>query len=59
MSKIDNEELLALTDRIINSGVLGRSKKYGAILRYLVECLDYRKIAQGSCHCGGCAGQGS
>jgi len=38
MSKIDNEELLALTDRIINSGVLGRSKKYGAILRYLVDC---------------------
>ena len=38
MSKIDNDELLALTDRIINSGVLGRSKKYGAILGYLVEC---------------------
>src|SRR6056300_1620477 len=38
MSKIDNEELLALTDRIINSGVLGRSKKYGAILRYQVDC---------------------
>lgn len=38
MSKIDNEELQALTDRIINSGVLGRSKKYGAILRYLVDC---------------------
>lgn len=38
MSKIDNQELQALTDRIINSGVLGRSKKYGAILRYLVDC---------------------
>jgi hypothetical protein len=38
MSQIDNDELQALTERIINSGVLGRSKKYGAILRYLVEC---------------------
>ncbi len=38
MSKIDKDELLALTDRIINSGVLGRSKKYGAILGYLVDC---------------------
>jgi len=38
MSRIDNEELQALADRIIKSGVLGRSKKYGAILRYLVDC---------------------
>ena len=38
MSQIDNDELQALTERIISSGVLGRSKKYGAILRYLVEC---------------------
>lgn len=38
MTPIDNKELHALTDRIINSGVLGRSKTYGAILRYLVEC---------------------
>ena len=38
MSQIDSDELQALTERIISSGVLGRSKKYGAILRYLVEC---------------------
>lgn len=38
MAQIDSDELHALTERIINSGVLGRSKTYGAILRYLVEC---------------------
>lgn len=38
MQQLDKEALYALTDRIINSGVLGRSKTYGAILRYLVEC---------------------
>lgn len=38
MTQIDIDELHALTKRIINSGVLGRSKTYGAILRYLVEC---------------------
>lgn len=38
MSGISPDELNALAERIINSGVLGRSKKYGAILRYLVEC---------------------
>ncbi|MDG2176440.1 MAG: hypothetical protein P8M72_09995 [Gammaproteobacteria bacterium] len=38
MSGISPDELHALSERIINSGVLGRSKKYGAILRYLVEC---------------------
>jgi hypothetical protein len=38
MTQIDIDELHALTERIINSGVLGRSKTYGAILRYLVEC---------------------
>ena len=38
MTQIDIDELHALTERIINSGVLGRSKAYGAILRYLVEC---------------------
>jgi len=38
MTQITQEELHALTTRIIDSGVLGRSKTYGAILRYLVEC---------------------
>lgn len=38
MTPIAPDELHALVDRIINSGVLGRSKTYGAILRYLVEC---------------------
>ena len=38
MAQIDPQELHLLTDRIINSGVLGRSKTYGAILKYLVEC---------------------
>ena len=38
MTTIATEELHALTQRIINSGVLGRSKTYGAILKYLVEC---------------------
>lgn len=38
MAKIDPKELHELTERIIDSGVLGRSKTYGAILRYLVEC---------------------
>ena len=38
MTQIDIDELHALTERIINSGVLGRSKTYGAIMRYLVEC---------------------
>jgi len=38
MTEFNSEDLQALTDRIINSGVLGRSKTYGAILRYLVEC---------------------
>ena len=38
MPGIIPDELNALAERIINSGVLGRSKKYGAILRYLVEC---------------------
>ncbi|MFZ8929386.1 MAG: hypothetical protein ACO2YY_09380 [Pseudohongiellaceae bacterium] len=38
MTHIQKEELEALFERIINSGVLGRSKTYGAILRYLAEC---------------------
>jgi len=38
MPQIEPEELHALTSRIVNSGVLGRSKTYGAILHYLVEC---------------------
>lgn len=38
MTQINSEELYALTERIINSGVLGRSRTYGAILLYLVEC---------------------
>ena len=32
------EELRALCQRIIGSGVLGRSKNYGAMLSYLVRC---------------------
>ena len=32
------EELLALCQRIIDSGILGRSKHYSALLQYLVEC---------------------
>jgi hypothetical protein len=38
MSNIQPEELQALIQRIINSGELGRSKTYTAILNYLVEC---------------------
>ena len=33
-----SKELLALCDRIIASGVLGRSKHYAALLEYLVQC---------------------
>ena len=32
------KELLALCQRIIESGVLGRSKTYSALLEYLVQC---------------------
>ena len=32
------EELSALCQRIIGSGVLGRSKNYAAMLSYLVQC---------------------
>ena len=32
------KELLALCQRIIESGVLGRSKNYSALLEYLVQC---------------------
>lgn len=32
------EELLALCQRIIDSGILGRSKHYSALLHYLIEC---------------------
>ena len=32
------EELLALCQRIIDSGILGRSKHYSALLQYLVKC---------------------
>tara|TARA_Y100000385_G_scaffold52825_1_gene50060 strand:- start:3534 stop:4853 length:1320 start_codon:yes stop_codon:yes gene_type:complete len=32
------EELLALCHRIIDSGILGRSKHYSALLQYLVQC---------------------
>lgn len=38
MDVIEPEELRALVQRIIASGVLGRSKTYAAILHYLVEC---------------------
>jgi len=38
MTQIEPNELRALAERIISSGVLGRSKTYGAILQYLVEC---------------------
>ena len=33
-----SKELLALCDRIIASGILGRSKHYTALLQYLVQC---------------------
>lgn len=32
------EELRALCERIIGSGVLGRSRNYSALLKYLVQC---------------------
>ena len=32
------EDLLALCQRIISSGILGRSKYYSALLEYLVRC---------------------
>ena len=32
------KELLALCQRIMESGVLGRSKNYSALLEYLVQC---------------------
>ena len=32
------EDLLALCQRIISSGILGRSKYYSALLEYLVQC---------------------
>ena len=38
MSNIQPEELQELIQRIINSGVLGRSRTYGEILTYLAEC---------------------
>ncbi len=38
MSNIQPDELLALIERIINSGVLGRSKTYSEILTYLAHC---------------------
>ncbi|MBN4053820.1 hypothetical protein JYT97_02930 [Haliea sp. AH-315-K21] len=38
MSNIQPEELQALIQRIINSGVLGRSRTYGEILSYLADC---------------------
>ncbi|NKB31975.1 MAG: hypothetical protein GKR91_02650 [Pseudomonadales bacterium] len=33
-----NEELMGLCERIVSSGVLGRSKHYSALLEYLVQC---------------------
>jgi len=39
MSNIQPEELQALVQRIINSGVLGRSRTYAEILTYLAECV--------------------
>ena len=33
-----NAELLALCERIIASGILGRSKYYSALLEYLIQC---------------------
>ena len=38
MSNIQAEELEALVQRIVNSGVLGRSRTYGEILSYLADC---------------------
>ena len=38
MNNIQPEELQALIQRIINSGVLGRSRTYIEILSYLAEC---------------------
>ncbi|MDC1436732.1 hypothetical protein N8303_05720 [Gammaproteobacteria bacterium] len=38
MNNIQPEELQALIQRIINSGVLGRSRTYSEILTYLAEC---------------------
>ncbi len=38
MNNIQPEELQALVQRIINSGVLGRSRTYSEILAYLAEC---------------------
>lgn len=38
MADIGSEELKVLVQRIINSGVLGRSQTYAAILMYLFEC---------------------
>tara|TARA_R110000824_G_scaffold336_3_gene1850 strand:- start:143 stop:1432 length:1290 start_codon:yes stop_codon:yes gene_type:complete len=38
MNNIQPEELQALVQRIINSGVLGRSQTYSDILNYLAEC---------------------
>ena len=38
MSNIESEELKSLVRRIIDSGELGRSKTYAAILDYLLEC---------------------
>ena len=40
----NSEELLALCQRIISSGVLGRSKHYSALLEYLVQCSLEGKI---------------
>ena len=39
-----SEELLALCQRIISSGVLGRSKHYSALLEYLIQCSLEGKI---------------
>jgi hypothetical protein len=39
MSNIQPEELQALVQRIINSGVLGRSRTYAEILTYLADCV--------------------
>ena len=33
-----SEDLFALSERIITSGALGRSKNYRALLQYLVQC---------------------
>lgn len=37
-STVQNEELLTLSKQIIDSGVLGRSRHYRALLEYLVQC---------------------